>query len=157
VSLYSCVGKPSSTQAEALQKLNAGIPCNEKAFWNGFSVEQFYSLYMTLTASPSKVLQLLEDPPSITPSEERVFQYLQQFIGNLSVEEVVLFLRFVSGSCVCPPTKLKVSFNGCARNPIAQTCGYTLVLSTAYHNYIDFASELRTYLHDESSWRMDAL
>ena len=115
---------------------------------------------MTLIASPSKVLQLLEDPPSQSPSEERVFQYLQQFIGNLSVEEVGLFLRFVSGSCVCPSTKLKVSFNrlsGFARRPIAHTCGYTLELSIAYHNYIDFATELRTILHDESSRRMGAL
>ena len=81
----------------AFSSFNAGIPDNEQAFWNGFSVEQLYSLYVTLTASPTKVLQLLEDSPSQTPSEERVFQYLQQFIGNLSVEEVGLFLRFVSG------------------------------------------------------------
>ena len=60
----------------ALSSFNAGIPDNEQPFWNAFSVEQLHSLYMTFTASPSKVLQLLEDPPSQTPSEERVFQYL---------------------------------------------------------------------------------
>ena len=144
----------------ALSSFNAGIPDNEQPFWNAFSVEQLHSLYMTLTASPSKVLQLLEDPPSQTPSEERVFQYLQQFIGNLSIEEAELFLRFVSGSCVCPTTKLKVAYNrlsGLARRPIAHTCGYTLELSCNYHNYSEFASELMTVLHDENSWRMDAL
>ena len=139
----------------ALSNFNAGIPNSEQAFWSGLSVEQLYNLYITLTASPSKVLQLLEDPPSQIPSEERVFQYLQQFIGNLPVEEASLFMRFVTGSCVCPSTKLKVSFNrlsGLARRPIAHTCGYTLELSTAYHNYIDFATEMRTILHDVGEW-----
>ena len=44
----------------AFSSFNAGIPDNEQASWNGFSVEQLYSLYVTLTVSSSKVLQLLE-------------------------------------------------------------------------------------------------
>lgn len=115
---------------------------------------------MTLTASPLKVLQLLEDQPSQTPSKEQVFQYLQQFIGNLSIKEAELFLRFVCGYYVCPITKLKVAFNklfGLARRPIAYTCGYILELSCNYHNYSEFTSELMTVLHDENGWQMDAL
>jgi len=68
-----------------------------------------------LTESPSKILQLLEDPPSQTISEEQVFHCLQKFIGNLSGAEVVLFLCFVSGSYVCPTRKFKVAFNSFAR------------------------------------------
>lgn len=46
-----------------------------------------YCLYIVLTATPSKVLETLEEPTAAS----RVFKYLQQFIGHilsLGIQEI---------------------------------------------------------------------
>ena len=143
-----------------LATIHNGIPTVELQFWKGFSIEELHKLYLTLTASPAKILRLFEDPISQTPSEQRVFTYLQQFVGNLNDEDAGNFLRFVTGSSVCPSEKLKVLFSntsGFARRPIAHTCGFSLELSTNYLNFADFSLEMKAVLQSEYSWIMDAI
>ena len=94
-------------------------------------------------ASPSQVLNLIEEPVLLNPREKKVFEYLQQFIGNSSTEDVGRFLRFVTGSSVCPTRKIQIRISGYARGPIAHTCAFTLEISTEYSNYVQFSTEMK--------------
>ena len=153
---YEFLHKPLA----AISCIHAGMPPQELPFWHKYTVDQLYTIFQCLTASPTKVLELIEEPVMLNAGEKRVLQFLQQFIGNISNEEVGHFLRFVTGSSVCPTKKIQITFNrasGFARRPIAHTCALTLELSTDYANYMQFSSEMRAVLSDESSWFMDAI
>ena len=38
-----------------------GIPLDEKEFWKSYSVEQLYTLYLALNATPQRVLSVLQE------------------------------------------------------------------------------------------------
>lgn len=103
---YEFLVKPMA----ALSMIKGGIPLAHRPFWNRFSIDEFHALYKTLTASPSKVLDMLIEPDMANSSQERVFSYLQQYIGNMRFEEIQRFLRFVSGSSVCSSSDITVAF-----------------------------------------------
>ena len=56
-----------------------------------------YRLYIALTATPSKVLETSEEPITASVGEQRVFTYLQQFIGHMKIEEVQKFYDSLRG------------------------------------------------------------
>ena len=92
--------------------------------------------------------------------EKKVFQFLLQFVGNMSDEDIGRFLRFVTGSSVCLTNKLQITFNclsGFSSRPIAHTCVFTLELSTNYGNYMQFTAEMKAVRNHDSSWFMDAI
>ena len=124
-----------------------------------FSVKGFHSLYVSLSASPEKVLELLDEPDIINQNQEWVFGYLQQYIGNMKPDEVWLFLRFTTGSSVSMSKHIEVRFNnlsGLARRPISHTCSCVLELPSSYETFEDFAHEFQAVLSEDSSWKMDA-
>ena len=85
-----------------------------------------------------KVLAFLDEPIFMNKAESVVYRYLRQFIRNMSLEQVRVFLRFVSGSSVCTAEKLEVSFNslaGLCRRPIAHTCSNCLATYTTYPEF----------------------
>jgi len=43
----------------AVYAMHSGIPSNEKPFWDTFSVEELYAIYLSLNATPAKVLSLI--------------------------------------------------------------------------------------------------
>ena len=120
-----------------------------------------YRLYIVLTATPSKVLDKLEELIATNVAEQRVFKYLQQLIGHMKVEEVQKFLQFVTGSSVCISQPIKVTFNslsGLAQRPISHTCSSTLELLTSYVTYMDFSTEFSNVLSQEAfCWKMDSM
>ena len=132
-----------------------------QVFWNKKSVENLYELYTSLLTSPSKVLEMIEEPFFESRNEERVFGYLQQFVGNMTSEVVQKFLRFVTGASVAVCPTITVQFNllsGLARCPIAHTCASVLELSVSYETYMDFASEFQKVLADDYyAWIMDCV
>ena len=87
----------------AFCSISNGIPSDEKPFWQSYSVEELYSLYLSLNATPGKVLAMLEEPEVNDECQAQVFTYLQQFIGNMKNDEVRRFLRFVTGTSVLLP------------------------------------------------------
>ena len=106
----------------AITLMHSGIVPKHKSFWGCKSVVELNSLYVALTASAHKVLDLIEEPVFLNPGQERVFGYLQQYVANMKPDEVQNFLRFVTGSAVCMKSKITVSFNGLeglARRPLA--------------------------------------
>ena len=101
---YEFLHKPLA----AISCNHTGIPPQELLFWTKCTVDQLYTIFQCLTASPSKVLQLIEEPVMLHGGEKKVFQFLQQFIENMSNEDIGHFLRFVTGSSVCPTKKYKL-------------------------------------------------
>ena len=144
----------------AICSINSGIPPKEKDFWHAFTINQLYLLYQSLSATPAKVLAILEEPMEENSCQARVFTYLQQYIGNMKNEEVRRFLRYTTGSSVLIGEHITVSFNslsGAARRPIAHTCGCELELSSSYLSYLEFEEEFNFILsNDEYTWDMDA-
>ena len=143
----------------ALQTIRSGIPASNLPFWEHFTVKDFHSLYVALSASPEKVLELLDEPDIVDPNQEWVFGCLQQYIGNMKLDEVRLFLRFTTDSSVCMSKHTEVRFNnlsGLARCPISHTCSCVLELPSSYKTFEDFAHEFQAVLSEESSLKMDA-
>ena len=95
----------------AYSMIGSGIPSKEQLFWQSFSLEELHSLYMAINATPGKVLALLQEPTLGNEAEGRVFNYLQQFVGNLKVDEIRKFLRFTTGSSALMAENITVSFN----------------------------------------------
>ena len=48
--------------AMAITQMKCGIPKTHATFWNSVTAGELYSLYNSLHASPSKVLELIEEP-----------------------------------------------------------------------------------------------
>ena len=120
----------------AYSMMSSGIPLEERLFWQSFSLEELHSLYMAINATPGKVLALFQEPTLASEAEQRVFTYLQQFVGNMKVDELRSFLRFTTGSSALMAENIIVTFNsttGMARRPIAHTCG--CVLMTIFSRY----------------------
>ncbi len=146
--------------AAAITLMNSGLAFRD--FWTRKHPDDVYSLHSRLAASSSKIISIM-DIGSSNPSEERVGDYLTTMLGNMPVESLRLFLRFVTGASVLITSKITVTFNnlsGLGRRPIAHTCSYLLELPTSYANYDDFATEFKAILsstENEFAWRMDAV
>ena len=150
-----------STPMIAIMEINSGIPEAHKPFWASKKAEDMYALYQCVSVTPAKVLALLDEPFFMNKAESVIYRYLRQFIGNMSLEQVRVFLRFVSGSSVCTAEKLEVQFNslaGLSRRPIAHTCSNCLELPATYTTYPEFEREFQLILSDETfTWVMDAV
>ena len=142
----------------AICAMNSGIP---NPFWESFSVDEFYSLYLSLSATPAKVLSILVEPLQENSSQAQVFEYLQQFIANMRMDEIRRFLRFTTGSSVLIAEKIAVTFNALSEishRPIAHTCSCVLELPSTYQSFLDFEQEFSAVLADDDySWDLLAI
>lgn len=112
----------------ATHAMRIGVPTIYSGFWENFTTEELFTLYKALTTTPSSVLRMILEPVAMNAAKERVYGYLISFVGNLTLEELRLFLRFITGSSVCIDKKIEITFNnltGAARRPIAHTCSCT--------------------------------
>ena len=78
----------------------------------------------------------------------------------MKLEELRLFLRFITGSSVCIDKKIEITFNnltGAARRPIAHTCSCMLEIPLSYATYLEFSDEFSKILTSEMLWAMDAI
>ena len=145
----------------AISSMNEGIPDEHRPFWQAICVEKLYQVFSAMTASPEKVLSKTTEPDFNNANEERVFGYLQQYIGGMKVEESKRFLRFVTGSSVVTVDSIKLSFNalsGLARRPIAHTCSNLLDLPQTYNTFLEFVEEFSVLLANEDfCWSMNSL
>lgn len=159
VAQYEFLTKP----AAGIALIHSGIPLNHRDFWANKMPSDIETLYQLLALSPKKVNSLFTFPIDMAMHQSRISGYLQTMVGNMSPEDLRLFMRFVTGSCACVTSHIKVSFNslsGLARRPIAHTCGDTLELPTSYCNFDDFNNDFQAILshtNEQFSWRMDAL
>lgn len=80
-----------------IDAISSGIHPNHLSFWRQFSTDSLHSLVMAATAHPAKVIDSLYSEPA-SQREERIFMYLQQFIGQMNQDMLHRFLRFITGS-----------------------------------------------------------
>ena len=129
------------------------ICCGQGAIHSQFcmgdvSIYSLYRLYMALTVSLAKVVDILEAVP-MNPNEARVFDYLKQFVGNMNHNMVRRFMHFTTGSSDCLTKTIAVQFNslsGFARRPTTHTCDCVLDLPSTYYTYPDFVMEFEGVL-----------
>ena len=138
--------------------IHSGIPSIHKQWWDSKTVEELYEIYMALTATPAKVLEVLSSDLE-NENQERVFIYLQQFIASMNRDMVRRLLRFTTGSSVCLSSHITVIYNesnGFCRSPVGHTCTSTLELPATYVTYPEFVSEFKhVLLLPENEWRME--
>ena len=152
---YTFLVKP----AAPLFHIHEGIPVGHRPFWAQMSVSRLHTVYTALSVSTSKVLSLLSEPVITNEAQECAWAYLQQFVGDMGVNELRSFLRFVTGSFVISVDSITVIFNasdGAGRRPQTRTCSATLEVPTTYSTFQEFVSEFRTILSLPSHiWVMD--
>ena len=109
VAHYEMESKP----AGAVSMLHSGIPEHHRPFWKEFSVNQLYSLYKAISATPKSVVNAITTPDEMNSNQSRVFGYLKTFVGNWNQRDLQNFLRFVTGSSVMINEKICIEFDGC--------------------------------------------
>ena len=140
--------------------MHGGIPEKHRPFWGAMEVDELCRIYEGLTASPEKVLEAIIEPTFASSDEERVFGYLEQYLGEMKLDEAKRFARFVTGSSVMTGDNISITFNavtGVARRPFAHTCSSQLELSYKYDTYVEFAAEFTALLGNEDCWSMNSL
>ena len=157
VTKYEFLTKPMA----AINGMHCGISLEQQLFWRKFSIDELHSIYMCMSATAEKVLDIIEEPIECNPCEMRVFNYLQQYIGNMRKEEVRRFLRFTTGSSVLVAERITIAFNGAtglSRHPVGHTCPCLLELPTTYTSYPEFEQEFNNILmSNEPNWEMQSI
>ena len=92
--------------------IKSGIPQNHfKAFWEKVSNTTLNGLYKALVPTTSGVLSLIETDDNLHPAEDVTFYYLQDFIRGLREDDLLSFLRFLTGQDILPQQPIRVMFN----------------------------------------------
>ncbi|XP_020916898.1 uncharacterized protein LOC110254267 [Exaiptasia diaphana] len=126
------------------------------------TTDKICKLYEDLTPTPGKVLKkLLKEHEDLRAEQQRVFNFLTIYVGDMDTNHLRQFLRFVTGSTSTPRKPgIKVSFNGAqslSRFPSASTCSSTLILSARYESYAEFKREFDSILASDEAFEMSAL
>lgn len=141
--------------------IKSGIPKNhQQAFWDNLSTAEVNELYKALLPTNNGVLSLLQTEDDLRPEEDVVFYYLRDFVRGLGNEDLMLFLRFVTGQDLMPKGQIRVMFSrmeGISRRPIAHTCSNLLELSLCYETIQEFSREFKAVLRDPTSYTMDII
>ena len=156
VAHYEMESKP----AGAVSMLHSGIPEHHRPFWKEFSVDQLYSLYKAISATPKSVVNAITTPDEMNSNQSRVFGYLKTFVGNLNQRDLQNFLRFVTGSSVMINEKICIEFDGCKgllKVPTSRTCNCVLVLPSTFLTYPEFEDEFLGVLRSEVAWPMNII
>ncbi|XP_068690974.1 probable E3 ubiquitin-protein ligase HERC4 [Montipora foliosa] len=140
--------------------IKSGIPKNHfQAFWEKLSNTTLNDLYKALVPTTSGVLSLIETDDNLRPEEDVTFYYLRDFIRGLGEDDLLSFLRFVTGQDILPQQPIRVMFNrleGVSRRPIAHTCSNLLELCLCYEIIQEFLREFKAILRDPASYVMDS-
>ena len=133
--------------------IREGIPVEHTPFWTQMSVSRLHTVYTELSVSTSKVLSLLSVPVITNKAQECAWEYLQQFVGDMGVNKLHSFLRFVTVSFVISVDSITVIFRW---SRASTSCSATLEVSTTCSTLLEFVSEFRTILLLPSHiWVMD--
>ena len=122
------------------------------------SVNKITDIYSEPTPTCDKVMQRIQpEMEDLRPSEQCVFYFPTSFVGNMDSEQLIRFVRFVTGSTCTPPRPILVCFNGSVgldRAPRAATCCCILIIYTSYHSYQEFKKEFTAIQLSEKAHEM---
>ncbi len=118
--------------AAGIALIHSGIPDSHRQFWLGKSQAGVQKIYEQLTLTPKKVASLFSFPEYTSKQESHVCGYVLLMVGNMQIEHLRRFMRFVTGSSA---GQITVTFNGLSglgRRPIAYTCDCSLELPSYF-------------------------
>ncbi len=136
-----------------LYKMATGVSRLYADFWKSFSVGK---LFESLNATPSRVLNAIEEPFDMNAAQAKSFSFLTTYIATASPDDL---RRFVTGSSVMIDSPITVTFDtlsGFSRRLIAHTCDATIDLPATYATYPEFQQEMVKLLSSDLAWTMDA-
>lgn len=121
--------------------------------------DKLHFMYKSCKPTSRNINNALLFEENLSDKEQKVSQYLRDFIKESDEKTRMLFLRFCTGSNILAPNKIiKVSINpgitGIMRCPTAHTCSCTLEITDTYENYFEFRSEFASVLNSKI-WVMD--
>ena len=138
------------------EKIRQGIPENHfNRFWCHLTVDHIDLLHARLRPSAEKILNCIKPSVSfrsLSRRRQRVYEYFQEFIENLSYEDLQLLLQLITGQGCVPKRSIEVDFSefrGVLRRPIFHTCSYMIELPDTYRNYDDLKQEMTTILRSD--------
>ena len=88
-----------------------GTPQDSRVFVNLVESCTVYTLHCQLSATPGKLLAMLDSAEACTPAQECIYGYLVSMLENMQTPELRLFLRFVTGASICLAQKITVTFH----------------------------------------------
>lgn len=115
-------------------------------FWKKLSPELFHSALSLMKPTPSRVIASL-DPHQHHAQDGVLSTYLHRFFRSINDEEMLLFLRFTTGSMyIVEGEKIKVEFiSSTFFAPKASTCFKILVLPRYTMTFCKFRDLFLTY------------
>lgn len=145
-----------------LSAMRQGIADNIAELIKELPTDKISKLYDELSPTPEKVLQNVSKySEDLTSEQQRVFNYLTIYIGDMNTTCLRRFLHFVTGSSASPRRQgITVAFNraesfSCV--PTVSTCSSTITLSTTHQTYAQFKKEFDLILGSEEAFQMSVL
>ena len=114
-------------------------------------LQQFY---LVKKQTVKKVINLLSSNPA-PGAEQNSLGHFKRFVKNLSDNDLVGLLQFLTGSNIIVCETISVTFttlDGNTRRPIVHTCEPTLELPSAYQCYNELAEEFMALLNAKDFW-----
>ena len=75
----------------AIVAINAGIPHFFNESFGTKTLADIYLLYMSMVATPAKIIEISQEPQSMNAGEQRIFTYLCQMVGDMKAQERAFF------------------------------------------------------------------
>ncbi|KAK3601262.1 hypothetical protein CHS0354_040441 [Potamilus streckersoni] len=136
--------------------MRAGIPAaHMNVFWSFMHPDYLNTLYVVQKPTAMAIiarLQVDRDSINLSSGQKRAFQYLKDFLYELSPEELEIFVQFVTGKRSTPRDPIIITFSalhGFRRTPKAHTCSNLLELPATYEHYNAFKNEFKHLLKSD--------
>lgn len=140
------------------EKMRQGIPDDHfDRFWSRLTIDHIDLLHDRLKPTPENVLRVIKPTVAfgdLTRRRRRVYEFFQEYIGNLTGDNLQHLLHLITGQSCVPKTNITVDFSdleGVQRRPLFHTCSYMVELPDSYSKYQDFENEMNAVLQNELS------
>ena len=124
-------------------------------FWSSISREMFSSLYECIRPNAIRVIDALV-LNELQQADGKIGTWLHRFIRNCTHQQLVTFVRFVTGSTnLWPGDTIKVEFVDQPKDflrPISQTCFKILRLPRQYVSYTELATNIISNMSIPDNW-----
>ena len=126
-------------------------------FWKKISTEMIDALYQLTVPSSSALIDNIE-ATKVNAQDQKVTTWLHRYLRSCTKDELVLFVRFVTGSnCYDPNTKIKVEYVNQPPDhlrPASKTCFKILILPRQYASFTRLRENLKFYISNTGNWNV---
>ena len=128
-------------------------------FWNSVTGDMLQSLYVTTIPTAKKIVECVESNEK-GPQDQKVTTWLHRYIRSCTSDQLVKFVRFVSGSpSLTPNSKIRIEFVNQAVTslyPTSKACFKILYIPRQYCSFYQLKDNLDIYINQSNSsyWSM---